>query len=112
MTDRGADGARLRCDMLVPCHAGDDYRSFAPRQDEKSVSRHGTAKATVRQISSEEICQKLSESFWTKPQISPSLRNSTFRSASGRAPKWLMTSAAATQPMRPATPKACPVASP
>lgn len=35
----------------------------------------------------------------TSPQISPSFRNSPFRSASGRAPKWLITSAAAMQPM-------------
>ncbi len=45
-------------------------------------------------------------------QINPSLANSAFMSVSGRAPKWLITSAAATQPIRPATDSGLPVARP
>lgn len=45
-------------------------------------------------------------------QINPLRRNRALRSVSGRAPKWLITSAAATHPMRPLVARGWPVANP
>jgi hypothetical protein len=45
MTDRGADGARLRCDMLVPCHAGDDTQDS--RRDKVKNARKRQAVAVA-----------------------------------------------------------------